>query len=82
MTRLGGALELPAANIRPKATGEDMEVQGMVATNRFPSRVYAVFVHVSRPQGGQHVHRREPYLHGCAGVTEERKVCVLACVTC
>ena len=67
MTRLGGALELPAANIRPTATGEDMEVQGMVATNRFPSRVYAVFVHVSCIEHSQHVHGRQPYLHGSDG---------------
>ena len=46
MTRLGGPLELPAANIQPKATGEDVEEEGTVASSRFPSRTYAVYVHM------------------------------------
>ena len=50
-------------NTQPKATGEDLEAQGTVATNRFPSRMYAVYVHVSCIQHSQHVHGRQPYLH-------------------
>ena len=54
-------------NIQPKATGEDLEAQGTVATKHFPSRMYAVYVHVSCSQHSQHVHGRQPYLHGSDG---------------
>ena len=64
MTRLGGAVELPVANIQPKATGEDVEEEGTVASSRFPSRTYAVYVHVSCPRGGEHVHERSLIQHG------------------
>ena len=50
-------------NTQPKATGEDLEAQGTVATKHFPSRMYAVYVHVSCIQHSQHVHGRQPYLH-------------------
>ena len=56
-------MELPVTNIQPKATGEDLEAQGTVATKHFPSRMYAVYVHVSCIQHSQHVHGRQPYLH-------------------
>ena len=46
-------------NIQPKATGEDLEAQGTVATKHFPSRMYAVYVHVSCIQHGQHERQRE-----------------------
>ena len=54
-------------NTQPKATGEDLEAQGTVATKHFPSRMYAVYVHVSCIQHSQHVHGRQPYLHGSDG---------------
>ena len=42
MTRLGGPLELPAANIQPKATGEDVEEEGTVASSPYPGHVDAL----------------------------------------
>ena len=70
MTRLGGAVELPVANIQPKATGEDVEEEGTVASSRFPSRTYAVYVHVSCPRGGEHVHERSLIQHRALSFSE------------